>query len=94
MSDPPASDYPSPHQPQPAEFPADHTACTRSVHRTVSVGGSGGVTATVIVVAQRGKVWVSITPPFTSAAIMESGKVDEVINTLALAREDAKKMAT
>jgi len=68
------------------------TASTRSVHRKVSVEGSGGVAATVVVVAQQGQIWVSITPPFTGAAIMESGKVDEVIHTLAQARDDAKKM--
>lgn len=62
------------------------------VHRKVSVGGSGGVTATVVVVAQRGQVWVSIMPPFTGAAIMESEKVDEIIHTLTLARDDAKRM--
>lgn len=34
------------------------------VQRRVSVKGSGGVAATVIVTARRGKVWVSIEPPF------------------------------
>ncbi|MGH3692459.1 MAG: hypothetical protein ACRDRX_00370 [Pseudonocardiaceae bacterium] len=48
--------------------------------------------ATVVVIAQRGQVWVSITPPFTWEAIMDPGKVDEVIHVLTLAREDAKKM--
>lgn len=63
-----------------------------SVHRRITVSGSGGVVATVVVIAQRGKVWVSITPPFTWEAIMDPEKVDEVIHALALAREDARRM--
>jgi hypothetical protein len=62
------------------------------VHRTVSVEGSGGLAATIVVIAKRGQVWVSIQPRFTWEAIMEPGKVDELIHTLALAREEAKKM--
>jgi hypothetical protein len=62
------------------------------VRRTVSVEGSGGIAATVVVIAQQGRVWVSIQPRFTWEAIMEPGKVDELIHTLRLAREDAKKM--
>ncbi len=81
-----------PIQRQPAGSTAVQVEYTGSVHRKVSVEGSGGVAATVVVIAQRGQVWVSIMPPFTGAAIMESGKVDEMIHTLALARDDAKKM--
>lgn len=78
---------------QPEDPPAVQGGFSGSVHRKVTVSGSGGVVATVIVIAQRGQVWVSISPPFTWEAIMDPGKVDEVIHALALAREDAKKMA-
>jgi hypothetical protein len=64
------------------------------VHRKVSVKGSGGVSATVVVIARRGRVWVSIVPPFTWEAIMEPGKVDELMRTLGLAREDAQRMVS
>jgi Na+/proline symporter len=57
------------------------------------VKGSGGVDATVIVIAQQGYVWVSIMPPFTWEAIMNPGKVDELIHVLKLARENAVKIA-
>jgi hypothetical protein len=63
------------------------------VYRKVYVKGRGGIAATVVVIAQRGQVVVSIVPPFTLDAIMEPGKVDEVIHTLGLARDDARKMA-
>ena len=66
----------------------------RVVQRKVTVKGSGGVVATVVVTARRGKVWMSIQPPFTWEAIMEPGMVDELIRTLALAIEDAKKMVS
>jgi hypothetical protein len=63
-----------------------------AVHRRVSVRGSGGVTATVVVVARRGWVMMSIDPPFTWETIMDSENVDELIRTLGLAQSDAKKM--
>lgn len=63
-----------------------------TVQRSVSVKGSGGVTATIVVTVRRGKVWVSIQPPFTWSAIMEHGKVAELRRTLALATEDAQRM--
>jgi|GEM_PF-2813272 len=66
----------------------------RVVQRKVTVNGSGGVVATVVVTARRGKVWMSIQPPFTWDAIMEPGMVEELIRTLALAAEDAKKMVS
>lgn len=66
----------------------------RAVYRKVSVKGGGGVSATVVVTVRQGKVWVSIRSPFTGEAIMEPVKVDELIHTLGLAREDAKKMVT
>jgi hypothetical protein len=59
--------------------------------RRVAVEGSGGVSATVIVVARRGQVWISIMPPFTWEAILEPIKVDELMHNLALAQEDAKR---
>ncbi|MGH3799926.1 MAG: hypothetical protein ACRDTD_07320 [Pseudonocardiaceae bacterium] len=37
---------------------------------------------------------MSIQPPFTWEAIMEPGKVDELIHTLVLAREGAKRMVS
>lgn len=64
------------------------------IHRKLSVKGSGGVSATVVVTVQQGKVWLSIVPPFTWEAIMEPVKVDELIRTLGLAREDAKRIAS
>lgn len=63
------------------------------VHRKVSVKGTGGVSATVVVTVQQGQVWMSIQPPFTWETILEPEKVDELIRTLALATNSAKKMA-
>lgn len=60
-----------------------------ATHRRISVKGSGGVTATVIVMVQRGTVWLSIQPLFTWEAIMTPEKVDELMRTLAQAREAA-----
>lgn len=65
-----------------------------AVHRKVAVRGSGGVSATIIVVARQGRVWISIMPPFTWEAILEPITVDELTHTLELAREDAMKMTT
>lgn len=87
------STHPCPQRPQPENSPATQAGYTRSVHRRVSVEGSGGVAATVLVIAQQGQVRVSIVPPFTWDVIMKSGKVDEVIHALTSARDDAKKMA-
>jgi hypothetical protein len=39
-------------------------------------------------------VWLSIVPPFTWEAIMEPGKVDELIHVLGLAREEARQSMT
>ncbi len=63
------------------------------VHRKVSVKSSGGVSATVMITVQQGQVWMSIQPPFTWEAIMEPRKVEELIRTLMLAAEGAKRMA-
>lgn len=81
-------------RPRPEDSPVVQGGFGDSVHRRITVAGSGGVVATVVVIAQRGWVRVSIMPPFTWEAIMEPPKVDEVIHALALAREDAKKMTT
>ncbi len=56
----------------------------------VSVQGSGGVSATVSVTVRKGKVVMSIQPPFTWEAIMDPTKVDELIGTLTQAKEAAK----
>ncbi|MGH3971901.1 MAG: hypothetical protein ACRDS9_01030 [Pseudonocardiaceae bacterium] len=59
--------------------------------RRVYVNAMEGVSATVVVTVVQGKVWMSISPPFTHEAIMELGKVDELLHVLQVAREDAKK---
>jgi Na+/proline symporter len=51
-----------------------------------------GMNATVVVTVVQGKVWVSISPPFTWEAIMEPGKVDKLLHVLELARDEAKEM--
>jgi hypothetical protein len=61
--------------------------------RRVSVKACQGENATVVVTVQQGQVWMSIVPPFTWEAIMEPGKVDELIRTLTSARDEAAKMA-
>lgn len=64
------------------------------VPRRIRVKGMQGVDATVVVtVVAQGTVWLSISPPFTWKAIMEPGKVDEVLHMLEVARDEAKKMA-
>lgn len=57
----------------------------------VIVNGREGVTATVVVATYREEVWMSIMPPFTWEAIMEPGKVDELIHVLSLAREQVRR---
>ena len=61
--------------------------------RRVRVKGMQGVDATVVVTVVRDTVWLSISPPLTWEAIMEPGKVDDVISVLELARDQAKKVA-
>lgn len=63
-----------------------------AVHRRISTMGSGGVHATVVVVARQGKVWLSIDPPFTWEAILEPEKVMELVGILGQAEDDAKRM--
>ncbi len=62
--------------------------CTRRVFTM----GSGGVNTTIVVVARQGKVWLSIDPPFTWEAILESEKVDELVRVLRQAENDATRM--
>ncbi|MGH3875344.1 MAG: hypothetical protein ACRDSR_28260 [Pseudonocardiaceae bacterium] len=77
---------------QPEEPSEGQSACAGStMYRRVSVKGSGGVAAAVIVTTYRGQVRISIVPPFTWEAIMEPGKVDELIHTLSLARAAATR---
>lgn len=64
----------------------------RHVHRRISVRGSGGVAATIVVFARQGAVLMSIVPPFTWEAVMDPDTVDELIDALGLAQEDARKM--
>ncbi|HKR52642.1 MAG TPA: hypothetical protein VJT72_24295 [Pseudonocardiaceae bacterium] len=61
--------------------------------RRVRVKGMQGIDATVVVTVVRDTVWMSISPPLTWEAIMEPGKVDDVISALELARDQAKKAA-
>ena len=64
-----------------------------AVHCRVAVQGSGGVSATIVVIARQGRIWLSITPPFTWEAILEPIAIDELTRTLELARMDAAKMS-
>jgi hypothetical protein len=61
--------------------------------RRVRVKGMQGIDATVVVTVVQGNVWLSVSPPFTWEAIMEPGKVDELMHMLELAQEEAKVMA-
>ena len=51
-----------------------------------------GVDATVVVTVVQGAVWMSISPPFIREAIMEPGKVEEVMHVLEVARDEAMDM--
>lgn len=62
------------------------------IPRRVRVKGMQGVEVTVAVTVVHDKVWLSISPPFTWEAIMELGKVDEVLRVLEAARDEARKM--
>jgi hypothetical protein len=61
--------------------------------RRVRVKGMQGVDVTVVVAVAQGTVSLSVSPPFTWEAIMEPGKVDELMHVLELARDEAKQRA-
>ncbi|MGH3976641.1 MAG: hypothetical protein ACRDS9_25475, partial [Pseudonocardiaceae bacterium] len=84
---------PSPMQRQPVGSSDGQAMWTTSADmpRRVSVKARQGKDATVVVTVTQGTVWMSIVPPFTWEAIMEPGKVDAVIRTLELARDEAKR---
>lgn len=84
--------YPMQRQPQqPPERKTEYPDL--GTYHGVSVKGSGGAAATVVVKTVQGHVWVSITPPFIWEAIMEPVKVVELIHALGLALDHAKKIA-
>jgi hypothetical protein len=62
------------------------------IPRRISVKGMQGVDAIVVITVVQGKVWMSISPPFTWEAITVPGKVDEVMSALEVARDEAKKI--
>ena len=70
-----------------------HQMTSPGMPRRVSVKACQGEDAKVVVTVVRGTVWLSISPPFTWEAIMEPGKVDELMHVLELAREEAKRIA-
>src|SRR6185437_11008545 len=76
-----------------ADRQARCTSAESLVHHKVSVKGSGGVPATVVITVQQAQVRMSIQPPFTWEAIMDPSKVEELIRTLMLTADGAKKMA-
>lgn len=76
-----------------ADGQARCTSAESLVHHKVSVKGSGGVSATVVITMQQAQLRMSIQPPFTWEAIMEPSKVEELIRTLMRATDGAKKMA-
>ncbi len=80
-------------QPQPETVASGQVACPMGMPRRVAVKATQGVDVTVVVKVVQGTVWLSISPPFTWEAIMEPGKVDELLRVLELARDEAKTMA-
>lgn len=81
-------------EPAPAQdrFTQQSAQVTPAVHRKITVRGSGGVAATIIVIARQGRVLLSVMPPFTWEAILEPRQIAELTHTLELARDDAEKM--
>ena len=75
---------------KPGQLQAAHTSF--GMPRRVLVKGMEGVPATVVVTVVQGKVWLSISPPFTWEAIMDPAKVDELVHVLELAQDEAKQM--
>jgi hypothetical protein len=77
---------------QPEDSSDVHVTCAgMGMPRRVSVQATEGVAATVMVTVVQGKVWMSIMPPFTWQAIMDSGKIDELMRVLRLARDEARR---
>ncbi len=74
-------------------FPGRPLFPRMGIPRRVLVKGMQGVDVTVVVIVVHGTVWLSISPPFTWEAIIEPGKVDEVIRVLELARDEATRTA-
>ncbi|MGH7868088.1 MAG: hypothetical protein ACREP9_10790 [Candidatus Dormibacteraceae bacterium] len=87
--------YMNPERYENSEYPPqERAAWPMGLPRRVRIKGREGVVATLVVTVAQGKVWLSISPPFIWEAIMEPGKIDEVISTLELARDEAQKMTT
>jgi hypothetical protein len=61
--------------------------------RRIAVQGMQEIDASVVVTVVQGTVWMSISPLFTWEAILQPGKVDEIIHVLELARDEAEKTA-
>lgn len=70
---------------------SDRTWPVAGMPRRVRVKGMRGVDVTVVVTRVRDTVWLSISSPFMREAIMEPGKVDELISVLTLTRDEARK---
>ncbi len=66
------------------------TRTSTGMPRRVRVTDVQGVEVTVVVRVVQGTVWMSISPPFTWEAIMEPGKVDEIVSVLESARDEAR----
>ncbi len=89
-----ASAHPSLKQDQPEDSPDVHVTCAgMGMPRRVSAQATEGVAATVMVTVVQGKVWMSIMPPFTWQAIMDSGQIDELMHVLRLAQDEARRMS-
>jgi hypothetical protein len=89
-----ASAHLFPKRDQPEDSPDVHVTCAgMGMPRKVSVQATEGVAATVMVTVVQGKVWMSIMPPFTWQAIMDSGQIDELMHALRLARDEARRMS-
>ncbi len=66
------------------------TRTSTGMPRRVRVTDVQGVEVTVVVRVVQDTVWMSISPPFTWEAIMEPGKVDEVVSVLEIVRDEAR----
>lgn len=61
--------------------------------RRALVKGMQGMDVTVAATVVQNTVWLSISPPFSGEAIMQPGKVDQMIHALEPARDEATNMA-